>query len=154
MEQPIDRLIKRLITIELPWRLICYLCYLSISIWWSRLWIISNTLNPPFEAFVIQCSVFFTRYTLSMYQIHLFINFKYDSLQPSLYAFYCVSKPKLSRSTPVKPVWHWPARFWLLSSSYYPGYPIEKLTSHHKGRRPIVSYRLLILIINRGAQKW
>ena len=53
---------NRLIAIKLLWGLLCYLCYPSISIWWSRLWIISNTLDRSFEAFVIWCSVSYTRY--------------------------------------------------------------------------------------------
>ena len=154
MEQPIDRLINRLIAIELLWGLLCYLCYPSISIRWSRLWIIPNTLDPLFEAFVIRCSVSYTRYTSLMYQIHLFVNSKLNSSQPSLHASNCVSEPKLSRRTPVKPGYHQPARLWPLSSSYYPGYPMKKLMSHHKGRRPIASNRLLNLTTNHGAQRW
>ena len=154
MEQPIDKLMNRLIAIELQWGLLCYLCYPSISIWWSRLWIIPNTLDLLFEAFVIWFSVSYTRYILSMHQIHLFVNSRLDSFQPSSHASNCVSEPKPSRRTPVKSNCHWPARLWPLLSSHYPGYSMKKLTSHHKGRRSIVSNQLLNFTTNCGAQKW
>ena len=60
---------------------------------------------------------------------------------------------KLLRLIPVKPGCYQFARLWLLSSSHYPGYPIKKLTSHHKGKRPIASNRLLKFTTNRGAQR-
>ena len=145
---------NRLIAIELLWWLLCYLCYLSILIWWARLWIIPNTLDPPFKAFVIRCLVSYSRYTLSMYQIHLLVNSRLEFSQPSPHASNCVSEQKPSRRTPVKPGCHWPARLWLLSSSHYPGYPMKKLTSHHKRRRLIASNRLLNLTTNCGAQRW
>ena len=145
---------NRLIAIKLLWGLLCYLCYPSISIWWSRLWIIPNILNPLFEAFVIQCSVSYSRYTLSMHQIHLFVNSRLNFFQPGLHISNHVSEPKPLRRTPVKSGRYWPARLWLLSSSHYPGYSMKKLTSHHKGRRPIASNRLLNLTTNRGAQRW
>ena len=145
---------NKLIAIKLLWGLLCYLCYPSILIWWSRLWIISNTLDPSFEAFVIRCSISYSRYILSMHQIHLFVNSRLDSSQPSSHTSNHVSEPKPSRRTSVKPGGHRPTRLWLLSSSYYPGYPMKKLTSHHKGRRPIASNRLLNLTTNRGTQRW
>ena len=58
-------MINKLIAIKLLWGLLCYLCYLSISIWWFRLWIIPNTLDFLSKAFIIWCSVSYTRYTLS-----------------------------------------------------------------------------------------
>ena len=145
---------NRLIAIELLWGLFCYLCYPNILIWWSRLWIIPNTLDLPFKAFVIWCSVSYSRYTFSMHQIHLFVNFRLNSSQPSPHTSNCISKLKPSRRTPVKLDCYWPARLWFLSSSHYPGYLMKKLTSHHKGRRPIASNRLLNLTTNRGAQRW
>ena len=154
MERPIDRLMNRLIAIELLWGLLCYLCCPSILIWWSKLWIIPNTLDLLFEAFVIWCSVSYTRYTLSIHKIHFFVNCILDSSQPSPHASNHISDPKSSRYTPVKPSHHWPARLWPLSSSHYPGYPMKKLTSHHKERRPIASNRLLNLTTNHGAQRW
>ena len=129
----------------------CSIIYPSILIWRFRLWIISNTLDSLSEAFVIRYSVSYTKYTLLMLQIHLFVNSKLGSSQPSPYASNCVSDPKPSRRTPIKPGRHWPARLWPLLSNYYPGYPMKKLTSHHKERRPIASNRLLNLTINRGA---
>ena len=87
---------NRLIAIKLLWELLCYLCYPSISIWWFRLWIIPNT---PSEAFVIWCSVSYTRYTSSMlrilHQIHIFVNSRPGSTQPSPHASNCVLEPSL-----------------------------------------------------------
>ena len=120
---------NRLIAIKLLWEFLCYWCYPSISIGWSRLWIISNTLDPLFEAFVIWCSVSYTRYTLLMHQIYLFVNSRLDSSQPSPHASNRVSEPKPSRRIPVKPGRHWPTRLWPSSSSQYPDYPMRKLTS-------------------------
>ena len=149
---------NRLIAIKLLLGLLCYLCYLSISIWWFRLWIIPNTLDSLPEAFVIWCLVSYTRYIPYMlrilHQIHIFINSKLGPSQPSLYASNCISKPKPSRRTSVKPGCHWPARLWLLSSSHYPSNSMTKLTSHHKRRRPITSNRLFNLTTNCGAQRW
>ena len=87
---------NELIAIELLWGLLCYLCYPSISIWWFRLWIIPNT---PSKAFVIWCSVSYTRYTSSMlrilHQIHIFVNSRLGSSQPSPHASNRVSEPSL-----------------------------------------------------------
>ena len=145
---------NRLITIKLLWGLLCYLYYLSISIWWSRLWIIPNILDRLFKAFIIWCSVSYTRYTLSIHQIYLFINSKLNSSQPSSHASNCVSKSKPSRCTSVKPGCHWPARLWPSLFSYYPDYSMKKLTSYHKKKKPIASNRLLNLTTNHGAQRW
>ena len=135
----------------------CSAIYPSISIWWFRLWIILNILDSLSEAFVIWCSISYTRYILLMlhilYQIHIFVNSRLDSSQPSPHASNHVSKPKPSRRIPIKPGRHWLARFWPLSSSHYFGYPMKKLTFHHKGRRPIASNRLLNLNTNRGTQR-
>ena len=144
---------NRLIAIKLLWGLLCYLYYPSISIWWFRLWIIPNTLDLPFKAFVIWCSVSYIRYTLSIHQIHLFVNSRLDSSQPSPHTSNCVSKPKSLRRIPIKPGCHRPARLWLLSSSHYFGYPMKKLTSHHKEKKPIASNQLLNLTTNHGAQR-
>ena len=90
---------NRLIAIKLLWGLLCYWCYPSILIWWFRLWIISNTLDPSSEAFVIWCSVFYTRYTSLMlcilHQIHIFVNSRPGSTQPSPHASNRVSEPSL-----------------------------------------------------------
>ena len=132
IEQPIDRLMNKLIAIKLLWRLFCYLCYPSILIWWFRVWIISNTLDPPSEAFVIWCLVSYTRYTLLMlyilYQIYTFVNSRLGSSQSSLHISNCIIT-KLSRHISVKLGCHWPTRPWLLSSSHYSGYQMRKLTS-------------------------
>ena len=136
----------------------CFAIYPSISIWWSRLWIIPNTLDSSSKAFVIWCSVSYIRYILLMlrilHQIHIFVNSRLGSSQPSPHTSNHVSEPKLSRCAPVKPDYHQPARFWLLSSSNYPGYLMKKLTSHHKGRRSIASNRLFNLATNCSAKIW
>ena len=125
VEQLIDRLIDKLIAIKLLWGLLCYLCYASILIWWFRLSIIPYTLDFLSEVFVIWCSVSYTRYTSLilriLYQIHIFVNSRLGSSQPSFHASNYI-KTKPSRYTPVKPGHHWPTRLWLLSSSYYSGY--------------------------------
>ena len=148
----------RLIAIELLWGLFCYLCYSSILIRWFRLWIILNTLNSLSKAFVIWCSVSYTRYTLLMlrilHQIHIFVNSRLDFSQLSPHASNCILEPKPSTYIPVKPSCHWLARLWPLSSNYYPGYPMKKLTFHHKGKRLIASNWLLNFTTNRGAQRW
>ena len=104
------------------------------------------------------CSASYTRYTLLMlrilHQIYIFINFRLDFSQLSPHTSNCISEPKPSRCTSVKLGCHWPARLWFLSSSHYPSYSMKKLTSHHKGRRPIASNRLLNFTINCGAQRW
>ena len=144
----------RLIAIKLLWGLLCYLYYSSILIWWFRLWIILNTFNFLSEVFVIWCSVSYTRYTLSrlciLYQIHIFVNSRFSSSQPSPYASNHI-RTKPSRRTPVKPSHHWPTRLWFLSSSHYANYLIRKLTFYYKGKRPIASNQLLNLITNRDA---
>ena len=61
---------------------------------------------------------------------------------------------KLSRHIFVKSGYHWPARLWFSLFSLYPGYPIKKLTSHYKGRRPIASNWLFNLTTNRDIQRW
>ena len=148
---------NKLIAIELLWELLCYLWYLNISIWWFKLWIISNTLDLPSKAFVIWCLVSYTRYTLSilriLYQIYTFINSRLGSSQPSFYASNCI-KTKPLRHTPIKPGCHRPTCLWLSSSSHYSGYPMRKLTSYYNKRRPIASNRLLNLITNHGTQRW
>ena len=127
----IDRLLNRQIAIKLLWRLLCDLCNPSILIWWFRLWIIPNTLDPLSKAFVIQYLVSYIRYIFLMprilHQIHIFFNFRLGFSQPSPHASNCI-RTKLLRHISVKSIYHWPARFWLLSSSYYPGYPMKKLT--------------------------
>ena len=72
--------------------------------------------------------------------------------KPSCIQLYIKTKP--SRHSAVKPGCHWLVRLWPSSSSYYPGYPMKKLTSYHKGKRPIASNRLFKLTTNRGAQRW
>ena len=144
---------NRLIAIKLLWQLLCYLYYPSISIWWFRLWIISNTLDPPSKGFVIQCSVSYTRYILPMHQIHTFLNSRLGSSQPSPHASNCI-RTKPSRRIPVKLGCHWPTCLWPLSSNHYPGYPMRKLTSYHKERRSIASNRFLNPTTNRSAQRW
>ena len=62
-------------------------------------------------------------------------------------------KTKPSRRILIKPSCYWPAHLQLLSSSQYLGYPIKKLTSHHKRKRPIASNRFFNLTINCGVQK-
>ena len=127
---------NRLIAIKLLWGLLCYLCYPTISIWWFKLWIISNTLDFSSKAFVIQCLISYTRYILLMlrilHQIHTFVYSRLGSSQPSFHAFNCI-KTKPSRRTSVKPRRHWPTRLWLLLSSHYPSYPMRKLTSMTRG---------------------
>ena len=136
----------------------CSAIYPSILIWTFRLWIISNILDSSFKAFVIWCSISYTRYTLLIlyifYQIHIFVKSRLNSSQPSSHASNCILEAKSSRRTPVKPGCHWPTRLWSLSSSHYSGNPMTKLTSHHKERRPIASNRLLNLTTNRSAQRW
>ena len=63
-----------------------------------------------------------------LHQIHIFVNFRLGSSQPSLYTSNCI-RTKLSRCILVKPDCHWPTCLWPLSSSHYSGYPIKKLTS-------------------------
>ena len=75
--------------------MLCYLCYFSILIWWFRLSMIPNTLDPPSEAFVVRCSVSYTKYTLSMHQIHTFVNSRLGSFQPSPHTSNCVSELSL-----------------------------------------------------------
>ena len=130
-------MINKLIAIELLWALFYYLCYPSILIWSFKLWIIPNTLDLPSKAFVIWCSISYTRYILSMlhilHQIYTFVNSRLGSSQPNPHASNYI-KTKPSRHIPVKPGRDWPTRFWLLSSSHYPGYPIKKLISITKKR--------------------
>ena len=136
----------------------CSAIYPSISIWWFRLWIIPNTLDFSSKAFIIQCLVSYTIYTLLMlrilYQIHIFVNSRLDSSQLSPHASNRISKSKLLRHKPVKPGGYWPVRLWPLSFSHYPGYPMKKLTSYHKGRRLITSNRLFNLTTNCSTQRW
>ena len=136
----------------------CSTIYPSISIWWFGLWIIPNTLDFLSEAFIMQCSIFYTKYTSLMlcilHQIHIFVNSRLDSSQPSPHAFNCVSVPKPLKHTPVKPGCHRPACFWPLLSSHYPSYRIKKLTSYHKKKRPIASNQLLNLTTNCGTRRW
>ena len=99
---------NKLITIKLQWGLLRNLCYPSISIWWSRLWIIPNTLDPPSEAFVIWCLVSYTRYTSSMlhilHQIYIFVNSRLGSSQPNLHTSNRVSELSLQDVYPSSPV--------------------------------------------------
>ena len=148
---------NRLIAIELLWGLLWYLCYPSILIWEFRLWIIPNTLDLPSEAFVIWCSVSYTRYTSSMlrilHQIHIFVNSRLGSSQPSPHASNRISEPSLQDVHPSSPVAIGLPAFGLC-------HPANTLTIQweswrlHKGRRPIASNRLLNLTTNHGAQRW
>ena len=98
-----------------------------------------------------------------LYQIHIFdaLYFTTDTHLCQLQTQFFPAKPsciqscirtKLSRRTPIKLSRHRLARLWLLSSSHYLGYPMKKLTSYHKGKRPIASNRLLNLTTNSGVQ--
>ena len=63
-----------------------------------------------------------------LYQIHIFVNSRLGSTQPSHHESNCI-KTKPSRYIPIKPGWHWPTHLWFLSSSYYSDYSMRKLTS-------------------------
>ena len=89
----------------------------------------------------LQCSVSYTRYTSPMlrilYQIHIFVNSKLGSSQPSPHASNSI-RTKPLRCTPVKLGCHRPTRLWPLLSSQYPNYLMKKLTSSQEQKTDCV----------------
>ena len=85
--------------------------------------------------------------------IHLYqLQTWFFSAKPSCIQL-CI-KTKSFRCKPVKPGCHWSARLWPSLSSYYLCYPIKKLMSHYKRKRPIAFNKLLNLTTNCSAQRW